>query len=328
MIDLSVLIATHNGARVLRRTLDGYCAVAEEDENWKLIIVNNASTDDTEQLLSSYMHRLPLTIVNVPEPGKNGALNAGLKAVDGEVIILSDDDSIPQPGFLDHWRQAFKAQPEIDLFGGSIDLVFDVAPPDWLLSQQLHFEELYALRRDIEAGPIHHLQIYGPNMAARKHVFESGLTFNPNIGPNGADANYAMGSESDFCSRAAEAGFTSGFAPAPVVHHIVRANQVKPEYFERRAFKLGRGVAQRYWESGILNPKRRLAFIAALADIYRKLKQAGLYVLTLQANPRRKFLSTWNYYFYCGFHQEHARQKATARSPAIAAVEPAGNKAP
>ena len=313
MVDLTVLIATHNGADVIGRTLDGYCALESDLALWKLVVVNNASTDETRAILERYEDRLPLTIIDVPTPGKNAALTVGLKAVEGAFVILSDDDAIPQPGFLDHWRDAMAQFPDMQVMGGSIDLVFDTPPPDWLLKEKLRFEELYALRDNIPAGPIDPLGIYGPNMAVRRDVFSAGVTFDPAIGPNGADKNYGMGSESAFCTSAAAAGFQTGFAPAPLVHHIVRDHQMTPEYWAKRAFKLGRGVAQRQWKSGILTLKNRSAIILGLAKIHRTLKQFGLYLLTLLPGNRRKFLSRWDYQFFQGFHTEHARQKDIAR---------------
>ena len=321
MVDLTVLIATHNGADVIERTLDGYCELGSDPASWKLVIVNNASTDETGAILERYEDRLPLTIVDVPTPGKNAALTIGMQSVEGDFVILSDDDAIPQAGFLDQWRDAMSSFKDMDVMGGSIDLVFDTPPPNWLLQEKLRFEELYALRDNIPAGPIDPLGIYGPNMAVRKHVFSAGVYFDPSIGPNGADKNYGMGSESAFCTSAAAAGFQTGFAPAPLVHHIVRDHQMTPNYWAKRAFKLGRGVAQRQWKSGILTLKNRSAVVRSLASLHRTLKQSGLYLLTLLPGHRRQFLSQWDYQFFLGFQTEHARQKEAARQLKVGATD-------
>ena len=313
MVDLTVLIATHNGADVIERTLNGYCELESDLASWKLVIVNNASTDETRAILERYEDRLPLTIVDVPTPGKNAALTIGMKSVEGDFVILSDDDAIPQAGFLDQWREAMSSFTDFDVMGGSIHLAFDTLPPDWLQKEKLRFAELYALRDNIPAGPIDPLGIYGPNMAVRKNVFSAGVSFDPSIGPNGADKNYGMGSESAFCTSAAAAGFQTGFAPTPLVHHIVRDHQMTPEYWAKRAFKLGRGVAQRQWKSGILTLKNRSAILLGLARLHRTLKRTGLYLLTLLPGHRRRFLSRWDYQFFLGFQIEHARQKESAR---------------
>lgn len=314
MIDLTVLIATHNGENVVGRTLEGYCDVCKQDEDWKLVIINNASTDRTAEILKSYESRLPMTVLNVADPGKNTALNAGLKHIEGDLIILSDDDSIPQPGFLNQWRETSKHHPEFDVIGGSIHLVFDVEPPTWFLNEQLHFEELYAVRENVPAGPIEPTKIYGPNMAARRRVFDAGVTFDPTIGPNGADKNYSMGSENAFCLSAVAAGFSTGFSPLPLVHHIVRAHQITQDYWANRAYKLGRGVAQRAWNAGHLKLKKRSMPIELIARSYYWLKRAWLKLPTLLPGDRQQFVSRWNYQFYLGFQDQHCRQKKSAKT--------------
>ena len=48
---LTVLIATYNGGRTLPSVLNAYCKLAPPDEEWKLVIVDNGSTDNTEEKL-------------------------------------------------------------------------------------------------------------------------------------------------------------------------------------------------------------------------------------------------------------------------------------
>lgn len=42
---LTVLMATHDGSDTLERTLRAFAALDEPSGGWKLVIVNNASTD-------------------------------------------------------------------------------------------------------------------------------------------------------------------------------------------------------------------------------------------------------------------------------------------
>ena len=86
-------------------------------------------------------------------------------------------------------------------------------------------------------------------MAVRSSVFENGFRFNENIGPNGSDPDYPMGSETEFCCRVAQSGVKAWFAKEPRVQHIVRSNQLTSSYWAKRAYRHGRGVARRMWES-------------------------------------------------------------------------------
>lgn len=309
MVDLSIVIATHNGQGVLGRVLEGYEKIQNGDDNWKLIIVDNASTDDTAKIIHEFSNRLPIKYIFVPDPGKNGALNAGLREIEGSIIILSDDDAIPQPGFLNAWRDAFERLPQFDIFGGAIHLEFDAPAPGWLLRRELKFEELYAIRKNVIEGPIHPLKIYGPNMAVRRKVFDEGLTFNSSIGPNSADAKYAMGSENDFCTRAAEKGYTTGFTPQPLVFHIVRPHQMTREYWANRAYKLGRGAAKQQWDSGKLVLKDRPPLVELAAQLVRLTRRSIQYLTTFVPGNYLNFMARWEFGFGCGFSDENARQK-------------------
>jgi len=58
---LTVLIATYNGARTLPRVLTACCQLESPEGGWKLVIVDNASTDQTKEIIASFSQRLPLT---------------------------------------------------------------------------------------------------------------------------------------------------------------------------------------------------------------------------------------------------------------------------
>jgi glycosyltransferase involved in cell wall biosynthesis len=77
-VQMTVLLATRNGERVLARTLEGYCRASAPPVGWKLVIVDNGSTDATPDIIKSFKKRLPLDALVEPVPGKSRALNAGL----------------------------------------------------------------------------------------------------------------------------------------------------------------------------------------------------------------------------------------------------------
>jgi glycosyltransferase involved in cell wall biosynthesis len=56
---------------------------------WKLVIVDNGSTDRTRD-------KLRLTYLFEFKRGKNAGLNTGLAHVEGDLIVLTDDDAVPR----------------------------------------------------------------------------------------------------------------------------------------------------------------------------------------------------------------------------------------
>jgi glycosyltransferase involved in cell wall biosynthesis len=308
MTDVTVLIATHNGESVLPRTLEGYARQSDIRFTWNMVLVDNGSTDRTFGIIKSFQDRLKIEMIFEPIAGKNHALNAGLRAADGEVVIISDDDAIPEPDFLIAWREVFIQQLSFDVFGGTIEPLFDIDPPEWMSRGRTKFEELFSART-LPDGPIEPGEIFGPNMAVRRSVFDQGLRFSGMIGPDQTDQNYPMGSETEFCVRAYARGHKAWFARRPRVWHIVRPYQLKFEYCSRRAYRHGRGRANMHWSSG--PPARRFGYSAAAiaaGNAYQNLRQYLRWCRTLTPQPAGRLNSLWDYHWNRGFRDEYARQ--------------------
>ena len=76
---LTILMATRNRAQILREVLESYCRIVPPHDGWKLVVIDNGSTDETTQVLDSFQNRLPLQVLSESRPGKSCALNTGLK---------------------------------------------------------------------------------------------------------------------------------------------------------------------------------------------------------------------------------------------------------
>ena len=80
---LTVLFATRNRARILPDVLESFCHLQSPPSGWKLVVVDNGSTDDTPPVIASFANRLPLQYASEPTLGKNFALNTGVALVEG-----------------------------------------------------------------------------------------------------------------------------------------------------------------------------------------------------------------------------------------------------
>jgi glycosyltransferase involved in cell wall biosynthesis len=247
--ELTVLLATRNGASVLPRTLDGYCRATAPATGWKLVIVDNGSTDETPQIIESFKKQLPITSPRQPAAGKNRALNTGIAWIEGRLVVLTDDDAIPHESFLTAWAKLLENDHDCGLFGGSIEPLFDTSPPQWLLDSRFLFAQMFG-ERNLAEGPIGADAIYGGNMAVASAVFMHGFRFDEDLGPNGLDPNYPMGSETEFCRRVASTGVKCWFASEPRVSHIVWPAQFTAAAWAKRAYRCGRGRAYQMWKRG------------------------------------------------------------------------------
>src|SRR6185369_10693199 len=103
---VTVVLSTHNGASTLPRMFDALALLDAPVGGWKLLVVDNGSTDDTPAILARNTARLPLTCMTERGRGKNRALNAALPFFAGELIVLTDDDVVPNRDWLVQLQRA------------------------------------------------------------------------------------------------------------------------------------------------------------------------------------------------------------------------------
>jgi cellulose synthase/poly-beta-1,6-N-acetylglucosamine synthase-like glycosyltransferase len=115
---VGVLIAAYNESPVLAETLRGLLAQTDPPE--VIVVADDGSDDDTARMLAAEFgdtHEA-LRLLALPHRGKAAALNAALLAVDTDVIVTMDADTLPEPGAIGALRQAFAADPALVVAGG------------------------------------------------------------------------------------------------------------------------------------------------------------------------------------------------------------------
>jgi glycosyltransferase involved in cell wall biosynthesis len=240
---LSVILPTHNGAETLPLVLDAMLRLHPPEGDWELVVADDGSTDATARVVGSYSGRLPVKYVAQERRGKSAALNVALTQTGGDIVVFTDDDSIPQPEWLATYRRLADALPDYTIFGGAIQARWLEPPPRWIL-QDVDLAVCYSVT-DAERteGPIAPNLIWGPNMAMRASVFAEGYRFDEKVGPG--KGTYAMGGETDLSLRLVAAGHRCWYSPALMVEHIVHPHQYEPRWLFARAKRFGRGMYRR-----------------------------------------------------------------------------------
>lgn len=236
---INVVISTRNKASVLKKTLFSYLSLKAPNCGWKIIIIDNASTDNTGFVISNMESKLPLMHVYENNIGKNVALNSAIKYFNGDLIVFTDDDVLPNSNWLIQYERLMLNFPDYDIFGGRILPLWPDSPPVHIL-ESIPLGAAYAVHPEsINDGLVDSSLIWGGNMAVRSKIFSNGYRFNEHVGP--ACGSYIMGSESEFLRRLSDDGYKSYFSNALTVLHQIDSSQLKLSWIWKRAVKSGKG---------------------------------------------------------------------------------------
>lgn len=112
---VSVIVPVCNGEKFIEEAL-GSIFSQEGDHEFEIIVVNDGSTDKTEQVLQTYMDRIIYTCQE--NGGPPVARNTGLKIATGDYITFLDADDIWLKNKLEIQLQLLRKAPEVDMVIG------------------------------------------------------------------------------------------------------------------------------------------------------------------------------------------------------------------
>ncbi len=96
LFKVSVIVPAYNEERVIVSTIQGI--LSSDYEQLEVIAVNDGSKDNTLSVLrGSFASDPRVTIIDIPNGGKANALNVGIAAAAGEVIVALDADTQFEP---------------------------------------------------------------------------------------------------------------------------------------------------------------------------------------------------------------------------------------
>ncbi len=277
---IDIVFATHNGARTLPRMLAALRRLDSPQRPWRVIAVDNASTDTTPQLLREAAADLPLTALYCAEPGKMPALKVGAAAVQGDLVLFTDDDVEPATSWLTAYEAVADAQGDhVGLLGGPITPTPMESVGPWFEASRDHHAELFALS-DQPEGPVDApLHIYGPNFLIRRTYVDVLHDVPASLGPTfvqGKSRTFPMGEDSMIMDLLTERGVGARYVRGAGVRHLVRGFQTDLAFMLERAERHGRGTAVRLVEARRGSIVRRLGLLARNAPYaLRRLYPAG-----------------------------------------------------
>jgi len=243
---ISVIVATHSRRRLLARTLDALASQDVGREAFEIVVVDNASTDDTAAFVSAFARRpgVPRTILlHERRAGKTYAVNAGLSVARGNVLAFTDDDVLPEPQWLGALARALE-DTGADFAVGRIRPLWEAEPPEWVgpaLHGVLAIPDNGPDRLPITAGMKNPVMALAGNLAVTRRVFETVGTWRTDLGKE--LGTLRSGEDHEFFLRMLRAGLRGVYEPTACVAHLVPASRLQRGYFRRWLYENGRMVA-------------------------------------------------------------------------------------
>jgi GT2 family glycosyltransferase len=113
---ISIIVPVYNNTRDLQECLSAL--VAPSDPRVEIIVVDDASTDDTPAVAARYGVRV-LRLDRNSGPG--AARNYGALYAQGEILLFVDADVVLAPGAVGHVARVFEDRPDLAAVFGSYD---------------------------------------------------------------------------------------------------------------------------------------------------------------------------------------------------------------
>lgn len=214
MPDCSIIIPVHNRASLTRQCLNRLLELSAPARA-EIIVVDGASTDITAELLRSYGDKIRSIRLTDPR-GFAVSCNQGAAMATGNVLIFLNNDTLPQPDWLENLLQYAHEHPRAAVVGAKLLYPDDTIQHAGVVICQDRYP------RHIYAGfPADHpavsksrpFQIVTAACALVRRELFTAL--------NGFDTRYVNGYEDvDLCLRLGAAGYEIHYCHTAVLYHL------------------------------------------------------------------------------------------------------------
>jgi glycosyltransferase involved in cell wall biosynthesis len=113
---VSVVVRCYRQAAFLPEAVEA--VVRQTYQDWEIVVVNDGSPDDTSAVARGLISRWPdrrIRLIEQANQGPAAALNTGVAAADGELVLILDADDGVHPVFLARAVAALDADPGADI---------------------------------------------------------------------------------------------------------------------------------------------------------------------------------------------------------------------
>jgi glycosyltransferase involved in cell wall biosynthesis len=281
---IDVVVCAHNEAEHLPRLLESFRAQTVPSDRYRVILVDNASTDDTARVVADLTRTLgiPVTYVYEADLSYSAAMNAGFREARTEYVAHTDAHCVVGVDWIERIG-ALTAEMQPDVCGGPYFPFSLVEPPAWFRYNRM---EKGSERRVLDKSEF----LSGANLVWKRSVVEE-------LGGFGAvglvGRGLLRGDETQLLLRlrAHKPSCVVVYDPSLVIHHLTRPETTSIGYWIERTFQQGRNHSAVYGSSERERVRDGFEILARSAYL------VGAGISSLVLRDRARFPYWQNYWF-------------------------------
>lgn len=260
-------ICTFNRGRAFAPTLEALARLDRANGRLaRIVIVNNASTDDTADMVRAFAQAhptLPLKLIDEPTPGKLHAMRRLFASTTEPFIAIIDDDTIPDPAWAARLLALMDEHPACGVAGGPVINHWETGPT--------RLARIY--RRslgDFDLGPSRlrldrpDSFLLGASLLCRREAIEaSGWLQGSKLAARTGTDLQSGAEDAELCIRVRqtprpdshgqnEGGWEIWYEPSATMRHLIPARRQTPEYLARLRGDVERSMPSIAWVAGLV----------------------------------------------------------------------------
>lgn len=253
---VSVIVCCYNSAKRLPATLAHLANQKISGIGWEIILIDNASTDDTrlvaQEIWDGYRKSVPFKIITEHRQGLSYAREQGLSKAQYGYVIFCDDDNWLAEDYVQRSFEIMEPDAQIGIAGGVCKAVCETTAPEWFDK----YKGYYAVGKQFDnTGDITDTRgyLWGAGMILRKSVWlkvkEMGFQ---SILSDRKGKSISSGGDTEICLVFRQAGYKLYYDESLRLQHFVPASRLVWPYLVKLHKSSARSILyfQMYWYIG------------------------------------------------------------------------------
>lgn len=242
---ISVIICCHNSAKRLDSTLSHLITQHFTISiPWEIIIIDNASTDDTYRFALNYLEKkkvdfVPYRVIREARLGLSYARERGFHEARYEYVCFIDDDNWISPDWIQTAYQVMETYPKVGACGGKTEAVYEVSPPHWF---ERHKSKLAIGNQYPQSGDVTDTRgyLWGAGLVVRKDAWK-------NLQKNGfkfyltgrKGKALLSGEDSELCFALRMSGWRLWYEENLSLKHFIPSGRLTWQYLRKLMYGFG-----------------------------------------------------------------------------------------